>query len=430
MKHVRKSETQRPRARFLILAAVLAVLIAGSVFALRSMIKPANQLEATMLPKQTAEPEVLQETPVVIPPKPVKKPTVTKKESKVDKKTGEEVEVETEVPASHRDGIYNILVCGTDYDGSHTDTIMIAHLDANEHTTALMSVPRDTVVDGWNGGIMKINAVYAGGGEDGMKRLQSRLETLLGFPTDGYVLIELEAFQKVVDIMGGVWYDVPMDMHYTDASQDLFIDLKAGYQKLNGYDAMCLCRFRKGYPSQDIQRTQVQQDFVKTVAKQCMSLKNLTKLKEFAEVFKEDVLTDLSLGNLLYFAVELAGCDLDEMISHTVQGQGVMVNGISYYPLYDWSILEIVNEAFNPYEVPLTLDNIRVITPNVALTYQTPPEPEPEPEPETVPEPEGEGETELWPEDGGEPTQWEDEQTEPWDTDSPEWDALWDTEGR
>ena len=63
-------------------------------------------------------------------------------------------------------------------------------------TVALLSIPRDTPVATGGGGLMKINSVYAGGGADGMERLASRLHSLLGFPVDGYVLVDLEAFKQ------------------------------------------------------------------------------------------------------------------------------------------------------------------------------------------------------------------------------------------
>ena len=261
--------------------------------------------------KVNVKPPVKQPEPVETEPLPeeetVKKPTVYVPATEVDEETGEETEIETEVPASHRAGVYNILIAGTDGDGYRTDTIIVAHLDENTHEVALMSVPRDTAVMNGNGGLMKINSVYANGKEEGMERLERRLSSLLGFEMDGYVLVNLDAFVKVVDLVGGVTVNVPQDMYYSDPSQDLLIDLKAGEQKLDGKQAMGLVRFRKGYASQDIQRTKVQQEFLKALAKQCLSLENLTaaKLKEYAEIFEENVVTDLSVGNMLYFAQQL-----------------------------------------------------------------------------------------------------------------------------
>lgn len=364
--HTARSRKKTKRAWPIALCALALVLGAGFAaykISVRPIARPAQQTQDV---KPTQTPEISGENAEETP-----QPEQTD--------TDAEEAVETVRPSSFRDGVYNILICGTDGDGYRTDTIMIAHLDVNTHETALMSVPRDTVVETQSGGLMKINSVYAGGGESGVQRLRERLNTLLGFPVDGYFLVDLEAFEKAVDLLGGVWFDVPQDMYYEDASQDLHIDLKAGYQLLDGKSAMGLVRYRKGYASQDIQRTKVQQEFLRALAKQCISLKSLSKLSELAAVFTEYVQTDLSLGNMLYFAKELMQCDLDEMQSCTVEGEGATINGISYYPLYDWSVLQLVNAYFNPYDTPITAENIYVVTPELAKTHQKPTQSETEP---------------------------------------------------
>lgn len=323
-----------------------------------------------------------------------------------------EEDVPTEQPKALRDGVYNILICGTDGDGYRTDTIIVAHLDANTHTVALLSIPRDTPVATGGGGLMKINSVYAGGGADGMERLASRLHSLLGFPVDGYVLVDLEAFKKTVDLVGGVDFDVPQDMDYEDASQDLYIHLKKGPQHLDGEKAMELVRFRKGYATQDIQRTQVQQQFLKALAKRCLSVSSLTKIGEFADIFAEYVTTSLTTGNMVWFGKELLACDFDTMQCCTAEGEGAMINGAAYYPLYAGRLLETVNACFNPYDTPIASNTLNVVTPEQAYAYQKAPDPEPEApeepeqtdEPQDAPEEPGDSEETAEP-DASEPTE-------------------------
>ena len=350
------------RAALIVCAAVL--LLSSSVFAAwKLLVRPADRKQ----PDTTAQAD----------PSPADEPGTEPSVIHVIPKTEQaedepEEEIETEQPKSLRDGIYNILICGTDDDGTRTDTIIIAHLDTTDHTVALLSIPRDTPVATGNGGIMKINSVYAGGGADGMQRLSGRLRELLGFPVDGYVLVNLDAFKKTVDLVGGVEFDVPQDMDYEDASQDLYIHLKAGLQRLDGEKAMELVRFRKGYASQDIQRTQVQQQFLKALAKQCLSVSSLSKLKEFADIFAEDVTTNLTVGNMIWYGKELMACDFDSMQTYTAEGEGAMINGGAYYPLYAGRLLEIVNKSFNPYDVAISASSLTVITPELAASYQKP----------------------------------------------------------
>lgn len=385
----------------------LAVLIGLGVGIYKTVVRPPQKTEPVVETQpeaeETKEPEI-------------KLPTIKHVVTKVDEDTGEEIEEELELPASHREGVYNILICGTDDDGYRTDTIIVAHLDEETHDVALMSVPRDTVVLTGNGGIMKINSVYAGGGADGMARLSKRLGAMLGFELDGYVLVNLEAFRETVDLVGGVEFDVPQDMYYQDPTQNLHIDLKAGKQLLDGEKAMELVRFRKGYASQDIQRTKVQQEFLRALAKKVLSVSSLTKLKEFADVFSTYVTTDLTVGNMLYFAKALMHCDFDAMKTYTLEGEGAMINGGSYYPLYAGKLVQVVNESFNPYDAPVTLDTVNVITPEVARSYQKPAEPEPAEEPTELENP---GETGEEPPDEEVPEDKNPDDTEPENPDVP-----------
>ena len=180
--------------------------------------------------------------------------------------------------------------------------------------------------------------------------------------------------------------------------------------------AMELVRFRKGYASQDIQRTKVQQEFLRALAKKVLSVSSLTKLKEFADVFSTYVTTDLTVGNMLYFAKALMQCDFDAMKTYTLEGEGAMINGGSYYPLYAGKLVQVVNESFNPYDAPVTLDTVNVITPEAARSYQKPAEPEPAEEPTELENP---GETGEEPPDEEVPEDKNPDDTEPENPDVP-----------
>lgn len=334
-------------------------------------------------PVQIQQPELEQEE--------FRPPTVIQIETQVDETSGQEIQVEVEVPASRKEGFYNILVIGTDDDGIRTDTIMIARLDVSDHTVALMSIPRDTLIEYSPLKVPKINGVYgyAGTGEKGIKALKSQLAKLLGFEVDGYAVINLKAFVELVDLVGGVEFDVPMRMYYNDPAQDLYIDLQPGLQTLDGEKAMGLVRFRKGYASQDIQRTQVQQDFIQALADKCLSVVNLSKIGEMANIFAEHVQTDLSVGNLAYFGQELLKCDFDTMYTYTLEGEGVYWKGVSYYAIYLKNTLEAVNGYFNPYETDITSGNVTILTPEYirsVIAAENAPQEEPEEVPEEDPE--------------------------------------------
>ena len=175
-------------------------------------------------------------------------------------------------------GRSTILLCGTDEDGARTDTILLLTLDRNEGSVRLLSIPRDTYAPAYV--VPKINSAYGavGGGEKGMEQLMEQVKNVIGFLPDGYALVDLGAFVEAVDLLGGLDFDVPMDMDYDDPDQNLFIHLRAGEQHLTGEQLMWVVRFRSGYANADIGRTEVQRAVLKTAMKQWLRPKTLTAL--------------------------------------------------------------------------------------------------------------------------------------------------------
>mgnify|MGYP001516003828 CR=1 FL=1 len=135
---------------------------------------------------------------------------------------------------TRREGVYTCLLTGSDEGNLRADTIMLGCFDTNNKTATLVSIPRDTLVLR-NGKNSKINAVYGNGKGEAMAQAVSEL---LGVPVDYYVSVDLDAFGAIVKAIGGVYFDVPIDMNYDDPYQDLHIHLEKGYQKLNAEQAI------------------------------------------------------------------------------------------------------------------------------------------------------------------------------------------------
>jgi LCP family protein required for cell wall assembly len=260
-------------------------------------------------------------------------------------------------------GFYNILIAATDEGGNRTDTIMLATLDGKNGTVSLTSIPRDTIVS--NGAsVPKLNGVYgmAGAGTDGAEALLDTVETLLGFRPDGYAIIDYQVFNDAVDALGGVTFQVPMDMTVDDPDTGEPIDLYAGEQVLDGDQALAVCRYRYGYLMADIQRQYVQQTFLKAMIQQCMAPSSWTKLPAVYQAVMDNMITDLSGGNLRYLALKALLTGLDDIPQNTLPGEGVDYNGASCYGLYGQSVVDMVNEVMNPYEEEITIDDVYILT--------------------------------------------------------------------
>lgn len=257
-------------------------------------------------------------------------------------------------------GCCSILLCGTDAEGARTDTMVLLYLDRNAKRARLLSLPRDTMVNRDNP-VPKLNGAYwANGGdrgdrEQGMDALLDYVKDLVGYRPDGYLLIDLNCFESLVNLMGGVKFDVPMDMFYNDPSQDLFIDLKQGLQHLNGEEAMWLVRFRSGYAMADLDRIRVQRDFLKSAVDQWKSPLKLVRAPFALGLLLKNTETDLDWRNLCWLGLTLARCagDLD---SDTLPGEPAWVNGGAYYVENRQAAASLVNEKYNPYETEITAE--------------------------------------------------------------------------
>ena len=131
-----------------------------------------------------------------------------------------------------------ILGVSTDLDSQLTDTIMVASYNPNTQKANLLSIPRDSYT-GKNTAkataSLKINALY--NIEKTPEKTLKAVNEITGLDIKYYVVVKTEALIQLVDAIGGVEFNVPIDMKYDDPTQDLHIDLKAGTQKLDGEKA-------------------------------------------------------------------------------------------------------------------------------------------------------------------------------------------------
>lgn len=260
---------------------------------------------------------------------------------------------------------YNILLCGVDDGNGGSDTMILLHVDGEKNAVFGVSIPRDTLIDvDWK--VKKINASYNKGG---ISLVKEKVSELLGVPVDFTVEVNLKAFIALVDSIGGVDFEVPIDMDYDDPYQNLHIHLKQGMQHLDGESAMGAVRFRhnndgSGYGTQDIGRIGTQQAFLKTVAKTMLQNIAPDDISSYINIFKQYVDTDLTVNNLLWLAKLVYAAGADGIQFFTLPGDGTgWYNGGSYYILYPDEVLALVNDYFNPYALPRTAEDLHVFAP-------------------------------------------------------------------
>jgi LCP family protein required for cell wall assembly len=258
--------------------------------------------------------------------------------------------------AAYKENFYTFLLVGSDMDAYHADTIIVASYNVASGEINLISIPRDTRVD-VSRNPKKINAAL---GLGGIEKLKDEVQSLLGFTPQYYAAVELQGFVDLIDLIGGVDFNVPVDMKKDDYSQNLHIDLKTGWQKLSGEKAIQLVRYR-GYAIADLKRMEIQRDFIIAALKQCASLENLGKTAGIIKIAQKYLDTNLTLREMQWFARKIRTISSEAIKTQTLpigkQGQS---GGHFYMYLDKDKTLELINATINPYseDIPSSALNI------------------------------------------------------------------------
>ena len=229
-----------------------------------------------------------------------------------------------------------ILGVSTDLDSELTDTIMGAAYNPKTQTANLLPITRDSYT-GKNKAkataSLKINALY--NIEKTPEKTLKAVNEITGLDIKYYVIVKTEALIQLVDAIGGVEFNVPIDMKYDDPTQDLHIDLKAGTQKLDGEKAEQVLRFRHSnpdkitgqmstYPSEygndDFGRMRTQRDFISALLKQTLKPGNIFKLGEILEIAHKNVETNLELSYIKDYIPYAVEFNTDNLQTATLPG--------------------------------------------------------------------------------------------------------------
>ncbi|MBT2659126.1 LCP family protein [Bacillus sp. ISL-18] len=191
-------------------------------------------------------------------------------------------------------GKINVLLLGSDSRGeehSRTDSIMIAHYDQNSHKAKLISIMRDTYVDIPGHGKQKLNAAYAFGGPE---LLRKTIKENFNIDVNYYAVVDFKGFSKIVDIVApdGIKVDVPHEM-----SSGIGMVIEPGEQVLHGDKLLGYVRFRHDNLS-DFGRVQRQQEVIGKLKDEALSVGTLVKLPKIMGVVGSYVDTNLDKSTM------------------------------------------------------------------------------------------------------------------------------------
>lgn len=236
-------------------------------------------------------------------------------------------------------GEFKILLLGisTDQTGVDlTDTIIVASYNPNTQKATLLSIPRDTYIGktpSKASAYEKINSLYSR-----KHRPDETLEAvnkITGLDIEYYAVVKTEALIELVDAIGGVTFNVPMNMFYNDPTQDLQINLKKGEQLLDGDKAEQLVRFRHNddgttypeeYGGEDSGRMRTQREFIMATIKQTAKPENIFKLGQILEIAEKNIITNIDFNVAKDYLPYIVEFSTENMLTATLPGENTNKN--------------------------------------------------------------------------------------------------------
>ncbi len=321
---------KKKKSKFPVVLLILLFLILGAIVAQNALFRPPEIVET-----QTVEADS---------PKTSSKPLASN--------------------SKRKDGVYTFMIIGMDKVAYNTDTIMVGRMDTINHSVEIVNIPRDTYVN-VRTKIKKINSIYPYAvtkGENGVKNLRRGIEKLVGFPIDSYAFVDIVAAAKIVDTVGGVDFDVPVNMHYDDPGQDLHIDIDKGMQHLDGEDFVKVMRFRNTYQQGDLDRIKVQQDLLSALSDKLLSAGNIKNIDELLNIYDKYVETNLTKNNLYFYLQQFLLMDSESVHFQMMPNTPSMVDELSYVFINEEEWLKMVNDKLNPYKTNIALSDLDIIS--------------------------------------------------------------------
>ncbi|KGR76720.1 LCP family protein [Ureibacillus manganicus] len=185
-----------------------------------------------------------------------------------------------------------------------SDALILATLNNNDRTIKMLSIPRDSYVyipyvqykD-------KINHAHAFGGT--LASVET-VEQLLDIPVDYYVKMNFNAFIDVVDAIGGVEVEVPYDRLELDENDNYTIQLKKGWQNLDGREALAFARTR--LQDSDVHRGKRQQELLKAIASKSTNITSIGSYGSIIDAVGSNMKTDMTFEEMKsFFSILLGG---------------------------------------------------------------------------------------------------------------------------
>ncbi len=254
----------------------------------------------------------------------------------------------------------NILVLGIDesteranWGSFRTDTMILVTIDFATNDVHMISVPRDSYVKIANGSgnvvtkngapqFAKINSAFPTGGgaqKSGYEYAMGTVSHLLGgIPIHYYLGFNMNVVKEVVNAMGGVDYNVDVEVKMNGR------ELHPGMQHMDGQAVLDYARQRKG--SSDIARVDRQQRIIMAIFQQLKSTGQIQNLPDIYKAVEQNIQTNLSFKQITSLALLALQMDSSQLYKHTVDGEFLNMYSVSYWGINTSKLNKLIEEVF------------------------------------------------------------------------------------
>ncbi len=251
-----------------------------------------------------------------------------------------------------------ILLIGSDHrwdsgNQARSDTIILARVDPGSDRVALLSIPRDLYVAIPGHGHDRVNMAFDYGGE---QLLTKTVREAFGVQIDHFVEIDFRGFKTMVDRLGGLY--VPVDQRYfnenvgTPGTNYANIDLRPGYQRLDGTQALAFARYR--HTDSDLVRASRQQLVLREAARQALEHRyDVLEVRSLINAFAHATTSDISSLKEVWTLVDtIRTTPSGNLVRLTVPGQDYSVGGASYLRASDAQLKRTVRRWLGAAPAP------------------------------------------------------------------------------
>ena len=223
-------------------------------------------------------------------------------------------------------------------------------IDFSNNDVCMVSIPRDSYVKIYNANgnvanpgspYSKINNAFSEGGgaqKKGFEYSIATVEKLMGVKIGYYCGFNMNVVKEVVNAMGGVDYDVDIEVKMNGR------ELHPGMQHLDGQGVLDYCRQRKG--SSDIARIDRQQRMLTAILKQLKDTDQIANIPSIYSAVEANIMTNLSIKQISSLALVALRMDMSQLSRYTLEGKAMDILGRDCYCLYVSRIEKIVREVW------------------------------------------------------------------------------------